>query len=164
MTVRVWDIETGNLVERIRGHADSVYDIAFSPDGQGIVSASLDRTLKCWDIGPFLRSEYRDAALVQGQGGGGEGGEKGSVCTLNLRGHRVCSSFVIGALYGSLQRFPASFQDYVLSSAISPDGAWVVSGSKDRSIQFWNPASGGLAQVIIQSHKNSGEDRTSVFH
>ncbi len=46
-------------------------------------------------------------------------------------------------------------QDYVLSVAVSPDGQWVVSGSKDRSIQFWNIAT-GQAQLMLQGHKNSG--------
>jgi len=46
------------------------------------------------------------------------------------------------------------WQDYVLSVAISPDGQWVVSGSKDRSIQFWNIAT-GQAQFMLQGHKNS---------
>ena len=47
-----------------------------------------------------------------------------------------------------------TLQDYVLSVAISPDGQWVVSGSKDRSIQFWSVAS-GQAQFMLQGHKNS---------
>src|SRR4051794_13505091 len=47
-------------------------------------------------------------------------------------------------------------QDYVLSVAVSPDGQWVVSGSKDRSIQFWNIAT-GQAQFMLQGHKNSGK-------
>ena len=42
----------------------------------------------------------------------------------------------------------------MLSVAISPDGQWVVSGSKDRSIQFWNVQS-GQAQFMLQGHKNS---------
>jgi glucose repression regulatory protein TUP1 len=45
-------------------------------------------------------------------------------------------------------------QDYVLSVAISPDGQWVVSGSKDRSIQFWSIQT-GQAQFMLQGHKNS---------
>jgi glucose repression regulatory protein TUP1 len=49
---------------------------------------------------------------------------------------------------------PTLKQDYVLSVAISPDGQWVVSGSKDRSIQFWNIAT-GQAQFMLQGHKNS---------
>ena len=47
-----------------------------------------------------------------------------------------------------------TYKDYVLSVAISPDGQWVVSGSKDRSIQFWNVQS-GQAQFMLQGHKNS---------
>ena len=38
---------------------------------------------------------------------------------------------------------------------ISPDGKWVVSGSKDRGVQFWNPAD-GQPQFMLQGHKNSG--------
>ncbi|KIL59601.1 hypothetical protein M378DRAFT_1001429 [Amanita muscaria Koide BX008] len=29
-------------------------------------------------------------------------------------------------------------QDYVLSVAVSHDGQWIVSGSKDQGIQFWD--------------------------
>lgn len=47
------------------------------------------------------------------------------------------------------------FQDYVLSVGITPDGQWIVSGSKDRSIQFWQ--GDGQAQFLLQGHKNSGE-------
>ena len=43
-----------------------------------------------------------------------------------------------------------------MSVAVSHDGAWVVSGSKDRSVQFWDSRS-AIAQCVIQGHKNSGE-------
>src|SRR6266576_2478309 len=48
--VRVWDMATGVLVERLRGHRDSVYSVAFTADGKGLVSGSLDKTLKYWDV------------------------------------------------------------------------------------------------------------------
>ncbi len=41
---------TGVLVERLRGHRDSVYSVAFTADGKGLVSGSLDKTLKYWDV------------------------------------------------------------------------------------------------------------------
>lgn len=56
--VRLWDLATGTLLERLRGHrsvtshpfrpkfisySDSVYSVAFTPDGRGLVSGSLDR-------------------------------------------------------------------------------------------------------------------------
>ena len=32
------------------GHADSVFSVAFSPDGKTALSGSYDNTLKLWDI------------------------------------------------------------------------------------------------------------------
>ena len=46
-------------------------------------------------------------------------------------------------------------QDYVLSVAVSHDGHWVVSGSKDRGVQFWD-AKTAIVQLMLQGHKNSG--------
>ncbi|KAF9237359.1 WD40-repeat-containing domain protein [Melanogaster broomeanus] len=48
--VRIWDVATATLIERLRGHRDSVYSVAFTPDGKGLVSGSLDKTLKYWDV------------------------------------------------------------------------------------------------------------------
>ena len=48
--VRVWDTRTGQQVERLRGHKDSVYSVAFSPAGDSLVSGSLDKSLKVWDL------------------------------------------------------------------------------------------------------------------
>ena len=33
----------------LTGHEDSVRSVAYSPDGQRIVTASFDRTAKVWD-------------------------------------------------------------------------------------------------------------------
>ena len=43
----------------------------------------------------------------------------------------------------------------MLSVALTPDGAWVLSGSKDRGVQFWDPRTGNT-QLMLQGHKNSG--------
>lgn len=44
----------------------------------------------------------------------------------------------------------------MLSVAVSHDGAWVVSGSKDRCVQFWDSRS-AIVQCMLQGHKNSGK-------
>jgi len=44
-------VASGKLVERLRGHGDSVYSFAFMPNGRGFkVSGSFDKTLKYWDV------------------------------------------------------------------------------------------------------------------
>lgn len=56
-TIRLWDIESGQLIDRLdsenelgTGHKDSVYSIAFTHDGTQLVSGSLDRSIKLWDL------------------------------------------------------------------------------------------------------------------
>ncbi len=42
----------------------------------------------------------------------------------------------------------------MLSVALTPDLNWVISGSKDRGVQFWDPRN-GQTQLMLQGHKNS---------
>lgn len=48
----VWIHETasGRFVRRFDGHADFIYDLAFTPDGSKVVSTSYDHTGLVWDI------------------------------------------------------------------------------------------------------------------
>jgi glucose repression regulatory protein TUP1 len=102
--VRIWDVGTGALVERLRGHRDSVYSVAFTPDGKGLVSGSLDKTLKYWDVSGLIsgglkgRKEGANSGppngpgVFNGPGGSSTGrkeGDKGSQCTMNFTGHKV---------------------------------------------------------------------------
>jgi general transcriptional corepressor TUP1 len=43
------------------GHIASVSSVAFTPDGEGLVSGDKDGTLKHWDLGPLLRVLQRGA-------------------------------------------------------------------------------------------------------
>jgi glucose repression regulatory protein TUP1 len=125
--VRIWDVQTGALIEKLRGHRDSVYSVAFTPDSKGLVSSSLDKTLKYWDVRTLMR---RDAAGMPPRA---KEGDKLATCTQTFIAHK----------------------DYVLSVAISTDGQWIVSGSKDRGVCFWDARS-ATPQLMIQGHKNSG--------
>jgi len=46
--VQARDASTGNLVYFYQGHSAQVNDIAWTPDGQHIVTASQDRTVQIW--------------------------------------------------------------------------------------------------------------------
>jgi WD40 repeat protein len=49
-TLRLWDLETGKLIQRFVGHADMVRNAAFLPGGRRVLSVSYDRTAKVWDV------------------------------------------------------------------------------------------------------------------
>ena len=48
-TIKVWDATTGEEILTLKGHTGWVNSVAFSPDGQRIVSGSYDNTIKVWD-------------------------------------------------------------------------------------------------------------------
>ena len=48
--VVIWNVETGKEALVISGHTRQVMDVAFRPDGQQLVSASMDKTIKVWDV------------------------------------------------------------------------------------------------------------------
>lgn len=48
--VYLWHAETGALIHKIGRHTDSIYYVSFSSDGREIISSSLDKTVKIWDV------------------------------------------------------------------------------------------------------------------
>jgi regulation of enolase protein 1 (concanavalin A-like superfamily) len=47
--VKLWDAATGREVRTLQGHRGTVTSVAFSPDGQRLVTGSADRRAKLWD-------------------------------------------------------------------------------------------------------------------
>eukprot|EP00002_Diphylleia_rotans_P025215 TRINITY_DN4985_c0_g1_i3.p1 TRINITY_DN4985_c0_g1~~TRINITY_DN4985_c0_g1_i3.p1 ORF type:complete len:320 (+),score=51.86 TRINITY_DN4985_c0_g1_i3:1030-1989(+) len=122
--VRIWDLQTGHLKDRLEGHEDSVYSVAFSPDGTRIASGSLDTTVKIWDIG-------------------------------GSRSHRSRAPITLGTpAANTAMKGTNGHKDFVLSVAFSPDGNWLLSGSKDRTVRFWELRQSNW-NTQLQGHKNS---------
>ena len=88
--MRIWDVVTGQLLEQLRGHRDSVYSVAFTPDGRGLVSGSLDKTLKGWDVSAVVSGVKGRAEGKMGVGGAGpSSSSSSSPCTMDFAGHKV---------------------------------------------------------------------------
>ncbi|MBW4621930.1 MAG: serine/threonine protein kinase [Cyanosarcina radialis HA8281-LM2] len=48
--IRLWNVNTRQVIGILTGHSQPVNSIAFSPDSQILASGSSDRTIKLWDL------------------------------------------------------------------------------------------------------------------
>ncbi|KAK2761388.1 general transcription repressor [Arachnomyces sp. PD_36] len=162
-TVRLWDIVENSLVYTLTIE-DGVTTVAISPDGHFVAAGSLDRSVRVWDTTNGLMSErlespdgHKDSVYSVSFAPNGRDLVSGSldktIKMWELAGPRGIppNNTVQG---GKCARTFEGHKDFVLSVCLTPDGQWLMSGSKDRGVQFWDPVT-GVAQMMLQGHKNS---------
>ncbi len=49
-TIKLWEVNTGQLICTLVGHSWSVVAVAFTADGETLLSASCDKTVKLWRV------------------------------------------------------------------------------------------------------------------
>ena len=50
LTVRLWDMQTGMLLNTLVGHSRTIWSIAFSPIAPLLASGSEDETIRLWQV------------------------------------------------------------------------------------------------------------------
>ncbi len=131
--IYLWDFSNREQIGTLVGHANSIYFLAFSPDGESLASGSSDNTVRLWDvaeqkqIGFFNidKALYTVAISPDWEILASGGGEENEIRLWSIQEQRQ-----IGLLKGHT--------DGVLSIAFNPDGKILASGSNDRTIRIWD--------------------------
>jgi len=128
----------------IGGNSRPVRSLAFTPDGQSLVSGGVDKTIKIWNV--ETRSLIRTLSPNPAQ----------EVVTVALSsdGQTLASGCIDGTVRlwnwktGKLLYLLSGHSNIVTSVAFSPDGQTLASGSGDKTIRLWNVDDGLLRQTI----------------
>ncbi len=137
--IRIWELPSGNPVDVIEGHSDSIYSAQFVSDGIHLLSGSLDKTLRVWE---FESPDYL----------------KGAKCKFDLTGHK---DFVLSIApspdgryiltgskdrsvhcwdlrTGQVQFMLHGHKNSVIGIVFSPDGKMFCTASGDARARIWS--------------------------
>jgi WD40 repeat protein len=146
-TLKLWALQTGELLRTLPGHTNRVTCIAISPDGQILASSSYDRTIKLWAMrtGDLLHTLSGHSGRVR-------------YIAFSPNGQTLISSgseIKIWAVQkGKLLRTLATRSHSDRLVAFSPDGETCVTGGLDGNMELWNPYTG--KRLVVFSSRSSG--------
>jgi WD40 repeat protein/tRNA A-37 threonylcarbamoyl transferase component Bud32 len=158
--IDVWDVQERRLLRRLRGHADRITALAFTPDGQRLASCGWDNAIKFWDVRAdqeahalpapprpavvygsdvALSPDGRRAAWVQGD----------NVTTLFGASKAVT---LTDLATGRVLRVLPGHSDGARRVAFSAAGKRVASGGRDAAVHVWE-ADTGRKVTAFKGHR-----------
>jgi len=142
-TVYIWDTKTGVLDHTLTGHTDNVNRVAYSPQGNQVVSTSKDTTVRVWDVATeecchILIGHNVDVSFVTYSPRGDQiasGDKNGSLKLWGMEARTCCWT-----LSGHTER--------ITKIVYSSQGDMIITASIDKSVRLWNVTSGQCRGVI----------------
>jgi WD40 repeat protein len=148
-TFRLWDVATGTPKVTRKDHTAAVKSAVYFRDGNTIATASSDKTVRLWDAhsGEPKQVLKGHTAVVE-------------FCAVSPNGKQIMSGTGnIGELIfwnaqtGEIEKvLPNAHGDghdaEIDCGRYSLDGKYAISGSKDRTVKFWDPKTFELVHII----------------
>lgn len=147
--LKIWDIESHQIINTLEGHSDGVKGLALTPEGRKIISGSADRTVRIWDFDSGVELKtlegHKDTVNFVAvtpdnkyviSGGGGLWYDTGPFdSTIRLW------DLETGAFVTSLQGHPTLT---IQALAVTPDGQYLISIGDHLDVKVWELPDGKL--------------------
>jgi Tol biopolymer transport system component len=126
----------------LRGHQGAVFSMAFTPDGQQLISSGSDKKIFLWDIEnnsktPIYQEPVSVRAISISPDGKflAGGSDNGRIFLWDIKGNQFAD-------------LPSEDNTPIHSIAFSPNGLTLVTGDLSGRVKFWNPYSHKLVRVL----------------
>ncbi|MFP4101785.1 WD40 domain-containing protein [Coleofasciculus sp.] len=124
-----------------KGHKDAVIQVAFSPDGKTIATASFDHTVKLWQPNGKLIHTIQENDKVNSLAFSPDGKLIATASFDNtVKLWKLDGSSPIRTFQGH--------SEGVFGVAFSPDSKLIATASGDKTIKLWNPEDGTLLKTL----------------
>ena len=147
--MRLWDVDTGTLRNRLRVNTDGVSSVAFSPDGNAIASGGWDGIVRLSDVNTgTLRNTLRaHTDYVSSVAFSPDG-------TTIASGSPDETVRLWDANTGTLRYTLTGHTSAVISVAYSPDGTTLATADWDSTVRLWD-ANTGTLRYTLTGHTDS---------
>ncbi|KAJ5948231.1 hypothetical protein N7466_001246 [Penicillium verhagenii] len=143
-SVRLWDIATG-ISQVLRGHAEWVKSVAFSPNGQNLASGSNDSTIRLWDTPTGKLQQIQSPNQHSGWVISAVFSHNGELLATSSIDETVR---LWDTSKGSLLHIFDGHSNLGAGLTFSPDNSMLAFCCDDGSTWLWNTASGNLHHTL----------------
>jgi WD40 repeat protein len=149
-TIKIWHVGAKDLIDILHKHNGIVRCVAFTPDGRMLATGGDDRKILFWDL--MLRQVSMTLSLDDTAAHSLAMSEDGQILVtgsyrkikvwrlVQQLGFTNCEAQLVHTLVGHAH--------IVRSLALSHDGKYLVSSSRDKTIKIWNLHTGELLHTL----------------
>ncbi|MBX3318133.1 MAG: protein kinase [Phycisphaeraceae bacterium] len=160
-SLKLYDVESGRLVQTLNGHSGHVVQVLFDPSGRFLATRAEDRTIRLWetDSGAHrVLTEIDQAAF--------DGWQRFGVASFDSHGSRMAyfvnaGCVVVDTDTGETVSTLKGHAWAIDRAIFSPDGSRIFTASLDNTIRVWETATG--REVLVLRPEASHEDGFDIF-